>query len=56
MEEGIVDKILIWTFKAFMDRTAQLFFYELIEQQKTTTNTRLVDYAFHLKLPPPCRI
>ena len=48
-------KILIFTFKAFIDRTAPLYLCELIEQQKTTTNTRLADDAFLLKLPPPSR-
>ena len=47
--------ILILTFKAFIDRTAPLYLCDLIEQQKTTTNTRLADDAFLLKLPPPSR-
>ena len=47
--------ILILTFKAFIDRTAPLYFCELIEQQKTTTNTRLAGDVFLLKLPPPSR-
>ena len=42
----------IFTFKDFIDRTALLY---LIEQQKTTTNTRLAGDAFVLKLPPPSR-
>ena len=48
-------KILILTFKTFIDRTAPLYLCELIEQQKTTTNTRLAGDAFLLKLPPPSR-
>ena len=44
-----------FTFKAFIDRTAPLYLCELIEQQKSTTNTRLAGDAFLLKLPPPCR-
>ena len=48
-------KIIIFTFKAFIDRTAPLYFCELIEQQKSKTNTRLAGDAFLLKLPPPSR-
>ena len=48
-------KILIFTFKAFIDHTAPLYFCELIEQQKSKTNTRLAGDAFLLKLPPPSR-
>ena len=47
--------MLILTFKVFIDRTAPLYLCELIEQQKTTTNTRLAGDAFLLKLPPPSR-
>ena len=48
---------LILTFKAFIDRTAPLYLCELIEQQKSSTNTRtrLANDAFLLKLPPPSR-
>ena len=48
-------KLLILTFKAFIDRTAPLYLGELIEQQKSSTNTRtrLANDAFLLKLPPP---
>ena len=55
IKERIVYKILILTFKAFIDRTAPLYVCELIEQQKTKTNTRLAGDAFLLKLPPPSR-
>ena len=48
-------KILILTFKDFIDRTAPLDLCELLEQQKTTTNTRLAGDAFLLELPPPSR-
>ena len=53
----IVYKPLILTFKAFIDRTAPLYLCELIEQQKSSTNTRtrLANDAFLLKLPPPSR-
>ena len=40
IEERIVYKLLILTFKAFIDRTAPLYLCELIEQQKSSTNTR----------------
>ena len=33
-------KLLILTFKAFIDGTAPLYLCELIEQQKSSTNTR----------------
>ena len=57
IEERIVYKLLILTFKAFIDRTAPLYLCELIEQQKSSTNTRtrLANDAFILKLPPPSR-
>ena len=55
IKERIVYKILIFTFKTFIDRTAPLYSCELIEQQKSTTNTRLAGDAFLLKLPPPSR-
>ena len=55
IEERIVYKILIFTFKAFIYRTAPLYLCELIEQQKSKTNTRLAGDAFLLKLPPPSR-
>ena len=48
-------KILIFTFKAFIDCTAPLYLCELIEQQKSKTNTRLAGDAFLLKLPPHSR-
>ena len=48
-------KILIFTFKAFIDRTAPVYLCELIQQQKSKTNTRLAGDAFLLKLPPPSR-
>ena len=48
-------KILIFTFKAFIDHTTPLYLCDLIEQQKSTTNTRLAGDAFLLKLPPPSR-
>ena len=48
-------KILIFTFKAFIDCTAILYLCELIEQQKSKTNTRLAGDAFLLKLLPPSR-
>ena len=57
IEERIVYKLLILPFKAFIDRTAPLYLCELIEQQKSSTNTRtrLANYPFLLKLPPPSR-
>ena len=55
IKERIVYTILILTFKAFIDRTAPLYLCELIEQQKTTTNTRLAGDAFLLKLSLPSR-
>ena len=58
IEERIVYKLLILTFKAFIDRTAPpLYVCELIEQQKSSTNTRtrVANDAFLLKLRPPSR-
>ena len=45
--------LLILTFNPFIDRTVPLYLCELIEQQKSSTNTRLANDAFLLKLPPP---
>ena len=45
IEERIVYKLLILTFKAFIDRTAPLYLCELIEQQKSSTNTRSFTYG-----------
>ena len=54
MEERIVYKLLILTFKAFIDHTAPLYLCELIEQKSSTnTRTRLENDAFLLKLPTP---
>ena len=50
--QRIVYKIVILTFNAFINRTTPLYLCELIEQQNTTTNTRLTGNAFLLKLPP----
>ena len=55
IKERIVYKILIFTFKAFIDRTVPLYLCELIIQPKSKTNTRLAGDAFLLKLPPPSR-
>ena len=46
---------IYYYFKAFIDRTAPLYLCELIEQQKSSTSTRLANDAFLLKLPPPNR-
>ena len=45
----IVYKILIFTFKAVIDGTAPLYLCVLIEQQKTTTNTRLAGDVFSVE-------
>ena len=54
IEERIVYKLLILTFNAFIDRTAPLYLCELIEQQKSSINTRtrLANDVFLLKLSP----
>ena len=48
-------KLLILTFKAFIDRTAPLYLCEQIEQQSSSTNMRLANDVFLLKPPPPSR-
>ena len=55
IEERIVYQLLILTFTAFIYRTAPLYLCELNEQQKGSTNTRLSNDAFLLKLHPPSR-
>ena len=47
--------MLILNFKAFIDRNAPMYLCEPIEQQTSSTNTRLADDAFLLKVPPPSR-
>ena len=42
-------KMLILTFKAFIDRTAPLYLCKLIEQQNSSTNTRLANDAFSVE-------
>ena len=56
IEERTVYKLLILTFNAFIEHTALLYLCELIEQQKSSTNTRLANDTFLLILPPPSRI
>ena len=46
-------KMLILTFMAFIDRIAPMYLCELIEQQKSSTNTRLKYNDFLMKLTPP---
>ena len=47
-----MSKKLILTLRVFIDRTAPLYLCKLIEQQNTSTNTRLSDEAVLLKHPP----
>ena len=53
IEKRIVYTLLILTFNVCSDRTAPVYLCELIEEQQSSTNTRLADDAFLLKLPPP---
>ena len=54
IEERIVYKLFILNFKAFIDRTAPLYLCELIEQQKSSTNTRtwLANDVFSFETSP----
>ena len=47
--------MLTLIFKAFIYRTVPMYLCELIEQQKTTTNTWFANDVLLLKLPPPSR-
>ena len=55
IEERFVYIMLILTCNAFIDRTAPMYLCKLIEQQNNSTNTRLANDAFLLKLAPPSR-
>ena len=46
IDERIMYKLLILTFKAFVDRTTPLYLCDLIEQQKSSTNTWLKTMPF----------
>ena len=55
IKERIVYKWLNLILKAFIDHTAALHLCELIDQHKSSKNTRLANDALRLKLPPPSR-
>ena len=55
IEQRIIYKILILTFKAFVDHTAPLYLSELMEKKSSSTNTRSANDDLLLVIPPLSR-
>ena len=56
IEQRIIYKILILTFKAFVDHTAPLYLSELVKKKSSSTNTRSANDDLLLVIPPLSRI
>ena len=52
MEQGIIYKILILTYKSFADLSASLYLCELVKKKNKSANTRLTDDSLLLVEPP----
>jgi hypothetical protein len=52
IEERIIYKMLILTFKAFIDHTAPLYLCELVCKKTSNSHTRSADDDFLLAVPP----
>ena len=55
IEQRIIYKILILTFKAFVDHTAPLYLSELVKKKSSSTNTRSANDDLLLVIPPLSR-
>ena len=55
IEQRIVYKILILTFKAFVDHTASMYLSELVKKKSSSTNTRSANDDLLLVIPPLSR-
>ena len=52
MEQRIIYKILIPTYKSFVDLSAPLYLRELVKKKNKSANTRLADDSLLLVVPP----
>ena len=52
MEQRIIYKILILTYKSFVDLSAPLYLRELVTKKNKSENTRLADDSLLLIVPP----
>ena len=55
IEQRIIYKILILTFKAFVDHTAPMYLSELVKRKSSSTNTRSTNDDLLLVIPPLSR-
>ena len=55
IEQRIIYKILIWTFKAFVDHTVPMHLSELVKRKSSSTNTRSANDDLLLVIPPLSR-
>ena len=55
IEQRIIYKILILTFKAFVDHTAPMYLSELVKKKSSSTNTRSANDDLLLVIPPLSR-
>ena len=55
MEQRIIYKILILTYKSFVDLSAPLYLRELVKKKNKSANTRLADDSLLLVVPPICK-
>ena len=55
IEQRIIYKILILTFKASVDHTAPMYLSELVKRKSSSTNTRLANDDLLLVIPPLSR-
>ena len=52
MEQRIIYKILILTYKSFVDLSVPLYLRELVKKKNKSANTRLADDSLLLVVPP----
>ena len=52
VEQRIIYKILILTYKSFVDLSAPLYLRELVKKKNKSANTRLADDSLLLVVPP----
>ena len=52
MEQRIIYKILILTYKSFVHLSAPLYLRELVKEKTKSANTRLADDSLLLAVPP----
>ena len=55
IEPRIIYKILILTFKVFVDHSGPMYLSELVKKKSSSTNTRSTNDDLLLVIPPPSR-